>query len=280
MPEGPEIRRAADRIETVLKDEEAVEVRFAFAHLQAHQPELEGRVVTRVETRGKAMLTWFDDALAVYSHNQLYGRWYIRRKDGLPAIRRQLRFSVRTNRGAALLYSASEIVVLRSSEVEAHPFLAKLGPDPLHAGVTPTTIRRQLQDARFRRRNLAALYLDQSFVAGIGNYLRSEILFAAGVHPQRRPIDLDVDEQRRLSRATLTITRRSYRTGGITNEPALAKALKSRGERRRSYRHFVFGRGRAACRVCDEAVRQVELAGRRLYLCPGCQPPVAADSAA
>ena len=30
---------------------------------------------------------------------------------------------------------------------------------------------------------LTALYLDQSFVAGIGNYLRSEILFNAGLNP-------------------------------------------------------------------------------------------------
>ena len=45
-------------------------------------------------------------------------------------------------------------------------------------------------DKRFHKRSLAALYLDQTFIAGTGNYLRSEILHQSGVHPFDRPCDL------------------------------------------------------------------------------------------
>ncbi|MCC6706705.1 MAG: hypothetical protein IT492_03995 [Gammaproteobacteria bacterium] len=60
----------------------------------------------------------------------------------------------------------------------------------------------------FRRRSVAALYLDQGFLAGIGNYLRSEILFFAGVSPQARPMDLDArSRQRPVAMAGLRLPR-------------------------------------------------------------------------
>ena len=73
MPEGPEIRLAADRIAAVLVDQPIVEVTFGQRRLKRFEPRLTGQVVTAVETRGKAMLTRFDNGLTLYSHNQLYG---------------------------------------------------------------------------------------------------------------------------------------------------------------------------------------------------------------
>ena len=43
MPEGPEIRRAADRIERAVGGKVAEEVTFAFPHLQRFEPRLCGR---------------------------------------------------------------------------------------------------------------------------------------------------------------------------------------------------------------------------------------------
>ncbi len=269
MPEGPEIRRAADRVAAVLEGRVAEDVFFAFDRLAHRADELRGRTVTRVETRGKAMLTWFDDDLAVYTHNQLYGRWFVRKRAGFPKTGRSLRFAVHTDAGAALLYSASEIEVLDRAGLRAHPFLAKLGPDPLDRATTARVIRVQLE--RFRRRRLGALYLDQAFLAGVGNYLRSEILFEAGVHPDRRPMDLSPDERASLARATNLIVRRAYQTGGVTTEAARVRDLEAAGQPRRAYRHYVFGRAGRACRRCGETIEKTEAAGRRLYLCPSCQ---------
>jgi endonuclease-8 len=62
--------------------------------------------------------------------------------------------------------------------------------------------------------------LDQSFIAGLGNYLRSEILFAAGLHPDLRPLDLSRKQVGDLARHTLQLSLRSYQTGGIINKPS------------------------------------------------------------
>lgn len=272
MPEGPEIRRAADRIAKVLVDETIEGVEFAFPELQRFSAVLKGQRVVDVETRGKALLTHFDNDYAIYSHNQLYGVWKIARRGKTPATNRSLRLALHTGAHSALLYSASDISVWPRDELAMHPFLSTLGPDLLSADLSWQVIAERLQMPRFCGRSLASLYLDQHFLAGSGNYLRSEILFAAGLHPLQRPKNLGRGSRGLLARETLKLTRRSYETGGITLPPRLAASLKKtvKGFERR--RFFVFGRDEKPCYQCGDTIRRDSMGSRRIYWCPGCQP--------
>jgi endonuclease-8 len=272
MPEGPEIRIAADRIERALAGRTARSVRFAFPHLQHFEPALEEEEVVRVETRGKAMLTVFANGLAVYSHNQLYGRWHVGATGVRPATRRTLRLAIENDEHAALLYSASEIEVLEWAQVGEHPYVRALGPDPLDALLEEGAVASRLTDARFAGRALASLLLDQRFLAGIGNYLRAEICFAAGVHPSRRPRDLDSGERERIAAAALAMCRRSYATRGITNDPECAARLRRDGIPRSHYRFHVFARSGEPCWQCGSTIERASIGGRRCYWCPECQP--------
>lgn len=53
MPEGPEIRRAADSLEAAVKGKSLTSVWFAFPHLQAYASDLVGCTITHIETRAK-----------------------------------------------------------------------------------------------------------------------------------------------------------------------------------------------------------------------------------
>jgi len=271
MPEGPEIRQEADRIAKALRGKVADEVWFAFPHLSDHACMLQGREVIAVESRGKALLTRFEGGWNVYSHNQLYGRWYVTARGKAPETNRQLRFAVHTAKRSALLYSASEIEVLADEELGDHPFLRKLGPDILSAPVRPAAVRKRLRDARFAGRSLGALLLDQGFVCGLGNYLRSEILFVSNVDADQRPKDLSDAQVAALADAVITITRRAYKLKGVTNDPDDNRRLQAEGVPRSQRRHFVFARAGKPCRLCGVKVKKRESAGRRLYWCPACQ---------
>lgn len=268
MPEGPEIRLAADRIAEVLVGEVVEAVELAFPALKRYEAELAGRRVDRVDTRGKAMLTRFDNGLTLYSHNQLYGRWFTAARGKTPDTRRSLRVALHTASRSALLYSASDVEVLDEAGLEAHPFLRKLGPDLLEPGLEAAALAERLASGRFRRRSVAALYLDQSYLAGLGNYLRSEILFCAGVAPERRPADLGDDTLRKLARETLRLGRRSYRTRGVTLDDEVRDGL-PRGRGRR--RFWVFARAGQSCYRCGDRIRKEIRGSRRLYRCPTCQ---------
>lgn len=273
MPEGPEIHRAADQIAAAIEGERATSVTFGLSRLEPWEAQLSGATVVAVEAHGKAILTRFDVGVAVYSHNQLYGKWYIRRAGSYPKTGRSLRMEIRGPEKAALLYSASEIEVLRPEEEPNHSYLGKLGPDALDSDVDEARVVEQMEDRRFSGRQLGALLLDQAFVSGLGNYLRSEILWWAGLHPGWRPKDLAPDEQQDLAHWILDVTRQSYRTGGITDCPERVAAARAAGVPRRLHRHAAFARAGLDCPECGGRIEKIEVGGRRLYLCPRCQPP-------
>jgi len=272
LPEGPEIRRAADRVASAIEGEMAEEVFFAFDRLKRFEGELRGRKVEEVTTRGKGMLTRFDGGLSVYTHNQLYGRWYVMTGDRLPKTRRQLRFAVRAGGRRALLYSASAIEVIDAEAERNHPYLSRLGPDVLSQAPTVEELAARFDEPCFRGRQLAGLLLDQAFVAGLGNYLRAEILFAARIHPRRRGADCSAVERRRLGSQLIVMTRRTYRTRGITLSPSRVAELKAAGAPRSAYRFWVYGRGGHPCRACGRKVMAELVGGRRCFWCPSCQP--------
>jgi len=276
VPEGPEIRRAADGVAKAVLGVPLRDVCFAFEHLQRFEGALAASQVTAVDTHGKAMLTRFGCGLTVYSHNQLYGRWMMGSTNKPPDTNRSLRFAIVGRIKAARLYSASEIDVIATDDIASDPRIAKLGPDALHDGTTPALIEERLRSKTFRGRQLAALLLDQGFVAGLGNYLRSDILHASRVHPRRRPGELSAEQLQRLADAIVTLTRQSYRTAGITNEPQRVAELKAAGKTRREYRHRAFRRARRKCYTCGKTIARVDMGGRAVFVCPGCQPEAAA----
>lgn len=269
MPEGPEIRRATDKLADALLDQRAELVNLTLPRLREFGAELTGQRVVSVAPRGKAVLIGFAGGLTLYSHNQLYGRWYVEPAGRYPKTNRQLRVEIRTRSRAALLYSASDTAVLDVDGLRAHAYLGGLGPDALDPATDAAAVAARLREPPFVRRSLGALLLDQGFVAGLGNYLRSEILWFARVHPARRPRDLDADASAALAEAILAIPRRSYATGGVTAERAFVAAR--RGQPRRAWRHMVFGRAGQPCPACGETIARETVGGRRLYLCAVCQ---------
>ena len=81
-----------------------------------------------------------------------------------------------------------------------HHYIKNLGPDVLDETTTYDVIFKRLIDKKFKNRNLAGLLLNQNFIAGLGNYLRSEILFYSKIMYDKKPKDLNLDEKNSLSK--------------------------------------------------------------------------------
>jgi endonuclease-8 len=272
MPEGPEIHRAARKLGRLLEGQVIEELFVAFEHLKSPCKDLEGRRIIAVEAHGKAILNRFDNGLNIYSHNQLYGLWRLVRRGQTPDTNRQLRLALHTEEHSALLYSASDIELLRDAELATHSYLTRLGPDVLQQQVSLETVQSQVEEQRFQGRSLTSLLLDQGFLAGLGNYLRSEILFVAGIGPDFRLKDCNETQKTALSRASLLLPRRSFETGGITNDDERVEQLKEQGRSGRGLRFSVFEREGESCYECGTTIEKIKAGGRRLYYCPRCQP--------
>lgn len=277
MPEGPEIRRIADALEKQIAGRVIDSIRFALPPLKKWQRLLTGAKIKSIETYGKAMVIRLAtnrtklNELNIYSHNQLYGRWVFCPTSEYPNTKRQLRMAIDCQGKSALLYSASDIAVLTNSELRQHPFISKLGPDVLAAATTATVICERLASAPYRNRQLGGVLTDQGFVAGLGNYLRCEILFYNKLHPKVRSRELGKNQLQRLANSMLKLARQSYQTAGITNDRAQAKRLIKQGASFEQARFYVFRRQGLPCYRCGQLIEKNVQAGQACYCCPRCQ---------
>ncbi len=271
MPEGPEIRRAADQISKKIVGKEVHTVNLIYPPIIEFQDILQQSQIESISTRGKAMLIRFDCGLSMYSHNQLYGRWTINRLSTVMEWNRALRVEFLTNKFAVRLWSATDVEIIPTSKEEDHPFIAKLGPDILDNSCTPSLIYNRLRSKKFCNRKASSLMLDQSFIAGIGNYLRSEILHQSGVHPNAKPRLLSDTKIQSWAETTKSLSELSYVTGGFTVSEQVALDGKQRGEPKRAYRHSAFCRNELPCHYCDAEIVRIKVANRRLDFCPKCQ---------
>ncbi|MDU2942002.1 MAG: endonuclease VIII [Enterobacteriaceae bacterium] len=262
MPEGPEIRRAADNLEKAIKGKPLTDAWFAFPHLQRFAADLKGERVDAIETRGKALLTHFSNGLTLYSHNQLYGVWRVVNAGENPQSTRILRVRLQTQDKAILLYSASDIEMLTADQLAQHPFLLRVGPDVLDMTLTAERVKERLLSTRFRRRQFSGLLLDQAFLAGLGNYLRVEILWHTGLAPSHKAADLTQTQLDALADALLAVPRLSYNTRGKVNEKRHHGAL---------FSFKVFHRAGKTCERCGGIIEKTTLSSRPFYWCPGCQ---------
>lgn len=92
--------------------------------------------------------------------------------------------------------------------------VAKLGPDLLSD--TLTFDQWQLITGKCPRRQLVSFLMDQQYVAGIGNYLKAEILYRAKLRPDRKLGSLSEDENHTLFQHCVATIRESYSYGGLT----------------------------------------------------------------
>jgi formamidopyrimidine-DNA glycosylase len=149
--------------------------------------------------------------------------------------------------------------VVNGTDAEAD---AKLGLEPLDA--TPAQFRAALS----RRRQIKALLMDQTAIAGLGNIYCDESLHAAGIHPLTRADRLDREAAGRLLRAIKTTLRRAIRFNGST-----LMDYRDADGREGSFQklHRVYQREGQPCRTCRTPIRRILAAGRSTFFCPKCQ---------
>jgi len=272
MPEGPEVRRAADKIERSIKGKIIERVDAPHAAIASIAKNLQGARCVGVDTYGKAFVLRFNRTVAIYVHLQLYGVWKSGKLSRFQSLNRSLRFTLQTSDAYASLYSATDISILDCTQIHEQPYISKLGIDVLHKDSTQKALLQQLNARKFQRRELGLLLLDQKFIAGIGNYLRSEILHIAHLHPDTKLADLTEDKRKELSGVIKSTCLRAYKASGVTTSKEYVKNAKERGRTRKQYRHYVFGRTDRACPTCRRSIQKITRAGRNLFLCEICQP--------
>jgi len=144
-------------------------------------------------------------------------------------------------------------------------FFSAIGPEPLGREYTAAYLRKR---AGNRRQPVKNFLMDARVVAGIGNIYASEILFDAGLHPERPVCGLEPREWQRLVSSSRKILKRAIKCGGTTIADYV-DASGSRGLFQVELR--VYGKKDAPCGRCAAPIKKTVLAGRSSFFCPHCQ---------
>jgi len=140
---------------------------------------------------------------------------------------------------------------------EREPPISELGFDPL-LDLPPPARFRGLLGARTGV--LKGVLLDQSFAAGVGNWIADEVLYQAGLDPRRRTGSLSVAEIERLRR----------RLGAVVRRAVAVDADKGRFPRTWLF-HRRWGKNGDARTAKGERIRFVTVAGRTTAWVPSAQ---------
>ena len=291
MPEGPEVRKYADALDAALTGRAIVSLdartKDARKWLHENEPRLKGRRVKRVISHGKHLLGYIEGDFFFHSHLMMWGRWQTFGTGELPERDRRERARIVVEGGAAILLSAPIFNAGEGDPYKQMEILATLGPDAL-------PYRGPFKRAEFLRRlreheseTIGAALLNQRIVAGLGNYLRAEVLFACKLNPWRTIGDLTQRNLSCLSKTIPQLARDAYQRSATAPEEDRKRmagdpSLVYVPGREYGTRHLVFRRTNLPCLRCGEKIRQLrqrtiqtqedeEERTRIVYFCAKCQ---------
>lgn len=270
MPEGHLIHRLADVLNRQLVGH-VLAVSSPQGRFAAAAALLDGETLRGVDAFGKHLFLDFGEQRWVHFHLGIYGRLSVAAFPVLPPVG-QVRMRLVGGRAWADLRGAAVCELIDGAERVA--ILARLGPDPLRRDAEHVRAWRRIHPSR---RPIAALLMDQAVVAGVGNIYRAEVLFRHGVDPMLAGRDLPEPVWKAIWSDLRGLMRSGVRDGRIdTVRPRDDPA--ARGREPRHDRHggevYVYRRAGQPCHVCGTPVTTRILAGRNLFWCPTCQPPV------
>jgi len=148
-------------------------------------------------------------------------------------------------------------------DVASHKMTAKLGPNALE--VTADDLRALFKG---RRGRVKSFLLDQSKIAGIGNFYIHDILFAARLHPLRTINTLTDTEIDALACAIHTNLRGALDRGGASYEVDLHGQNGTY-----TMEDVVIGyKEGKPCPVCSTEIEKIKTGSTSSFICPQCQP--------
>lgn len=213
MPEGPEVARSA---QLLLERLNGATIQMVYINDDRKIDPLPANVViTSIWSYGKKIGFSLDNGQTMIASLGMTGFFsFTQRKE-------TTKVAWMTDRGPFFFgdprhFGGIEVV----TDVNYYLFVKKkIGPDLLRAAMTEWLPFEQFHAIFTKKRStvtVAEALLNQSYVAGIGNYLKSEILYYAAVHPWRPLNQVTVEQWRAIHKSAHETIKRAYEYNGLT----------------------------------------------------------------
>ena len=226
---------------------------------------LKGATIKSVGRRAKLLLINFSNGWTMLTHLKMTGQYLVL---GKPDKHVHVIFYFAG--GRKLLFRDVRkfgfLKLVKTDELESFFSKEGYGPEPLEKSFTLDKFSEILKKKKKSR--LKPLFIDQKFLAGVGNIYAQEICFYAGVNPKRKVGTLKKEEIKKLYEGLRKILTKAVHLLGTSADDY----LDIHGHRGGYLKHLkVYQRGGKKYLRCKAILKEIRLGGRGTTYCPKCQ---------
>jgi formamidopyrimidine-DNA glycosylase len=244
MPEIREVRKYADLIRKKAKNKEIIGLKILNGRYRKHGPfenynKLKNKLPIKlidVKTKGKLLYMVFEGDLYLMCTTGLVGGWcYLKNgsdkyqfsdsmRDYSKAFTKEqiqsyinnalnhLNFELKLVDGSLYFFdmlSYGTLKVINGAE-EMNKKLSQIGPDIMDANTTYDLFEERITKSVNMNKPIGVVLVNQKIISGMGNYLRSEILYASKINPFRKVKTLDKSELKKIYQNSKVLTWGDY----------------------------------------------------------------------
>lgn len=304
MPELPEVETVVTELKRKLKHKKIKRVQVHLAKIVSVGPETvsnvrdvtqqtvdkfvrmtEGQKIISVKRRGKMLIFDFSGPQAMLVHLKMTGQFIYETKAGAkrtgskyrilnkktaPLVKMPSKHThvvFRFTDGSTLYYNDMRqfgyLRIVQDKDLDSVKEFSQYGPEPLSKEFTFEVFKAALKNRKKIAIKLALM--DVKMVVGIGNIYSDEILYHAGVRPQRKVASLTQKELKAIFEQIKPVLELAVKAKGSS----VGDFIRTDGKwGQMGKHHFVYGRKGQECKRCGTIIKSLKLGGRTASYCP------------
>ena len=244
MPEVKEIRKYADFIRDKIQNKKIIDIKIHNGRYKLHGPFEKYSIIKRrlplkvlnVKTKGKFLYIIFENDIYMFSTMGLSGGWcYLKNGSTKYEFSKNMEdYAKFMSNDKIKLYMKHSIdhlnvefiikggslfffdmlsfgtlkVVINKDALQQK--LKKIGPDIMEPSTDFTLFRNKIKNPKNLNKSIGIVLMDQKVISGIGNYLRSDILYISKINPFRKVNKLDDKEIKKIYKNSKILTWYDY----------------------------------------------------------------------
>ena len=270
MPELPEVEKVVQGLKALTQDQpQILRIRLHRKDLRVPFPKGLAKVLAQqtlrsVQRRAKYILFETDDYFLI-NHLGMTGSW---RSD--KTQKKHDHYEMELSSGLRLVFNDPRrfgiMLLEKKANLSNNKWLKNLGVEPLD--VHKFTAEYLWSGLRHRKTPIKSAIMDQHLVVGVGNIYASEVLYLAGVKPQRLAGQVTQVEAKGITEAIRKVLHQAIAHGGSTIRNYTNAEGKS-GQFQDLLK--VYERAGEACPRCGDKIKSAVIGGRSSYWCGRCQ---------
>ena len=272
MPELPEVETIRRGLSDSIRGKKIADAKIFRPNLRIKFPEgfcdyLKNRTIKNIKRRSKYLLIENDGDKTLLCHLGMSGKVLV--NDNIPDLQKHDHVLFQFEDNSSLIYNDARrfglMTLVDNDEIDSHPLLCHLGPEPLSNGFSGEVLYQALQKKSSPIKNVI---MDSRVVVGVGNIYACESLFRSKISPLRKANKIKRCEADTLAANIIDVLKEAIESGGST----LKDYVKSTGDMGYFQHKFdVYGREGDLCHNCASEIKRVKQQGRSSFYCLSCQ---------